>query len=252
MNKKLVISIMFMMLVTMFGVGQGVVAQNSSVIAKAQSITGDRFTIVTRTPKGATIYAVNRPTATVLNAIDKGLADLFAVSRKNGYRTRLNYSDYTIYIAKADRTKNAAGEYSPDFAVGAQQYAGSVYDQGGYIYAAGMVLAACVPQTPPTATAAPKPTDPPKPTAAPATPIAAFAPAVGQVVAESVPDSGAELVEVQKAHRFPTSLPFSRHVAAAFEADQLSAVPFICSIERRRAMRFSISSAIAVAASSGL
>lgn len=93
MNKKLVISIMFMMLVTMFGVGQGVVAQNSSVIAKAQSITGDRFTIVTRTPKGATIYAVNRPTATVLNAIDKGLADLFAVSRKNGYRTRLNYSD---------------------------------------------------------------------------------------------------------------------------------------------------------------
>lgn len=141
MNKKLVISIMFMMLVTIFGVGQGVVAQNSSVTSKAQSITGDRFTIVTRTPKGATIYAVNRPTATVLNAIDKGLADLFAVSRKNGYRTRLNYSDYTIYIAKADRTKNAAGEYSPDFAVGAQQYAGSVYDQGGYIYAAGMVLA---------------------------------------------------------------------------------------------------------------
>ncbi len=122
-------------------VGSIAYGQNSSVTAKAQSITGDRFTISAKTPKGATIYAVNRPTATVLNAIDKGLTDLFAVSRKNGYRTRLNYSDYTIYIARADRTKNAAGEYSPDFAVGAQQYAGSVYDQGGYIYAAGMVLA---------------------------------------------------------------------------------------------------------------
>lgn len=130
-----------MMLLTVFGVGQRVEAQNASVLAKAQSITGDRFTITSRTAKGATIYGVNKPTSTVLNAIDKGLTDLFAVARKNGYRTRLNYSDYTIYIAKADRTKNAAGEYSPDFAVGAQQYAGSVYDQGGYIYAAGMVLA---------------------------------------------------------------------------------------------------------------
>jgi len=46
----------------------------------------------------------------------------------------------TVFIAKADRTKNAAGEYSPDIAVGAAQYAGSIYDQGGYIYAAGMVI----------------------------------------------------------------------------------------------------------------
>lgn len=122
------------------GAAQLVSAQTAQVTAKAQSVTGDRFTITTKTPKGAAIYAVNKPSATVLNAIDKGLTDLFAVARKNGYRTRLNYSDYMIYIAKADRTKNAAGEYSPDFAVGAQQYAGSVYDQGGYIYAAGMVL----------------------------------------------------------------------------------------------------------------
>lgn len=122
------------------GAAQLISAQTAQVTAKAQSVTGDRFTITTKTPKGAAIYAVNKPSATVLKAIDKGLTDLLAVARKNGYRTRLNYSDYTIYIAKADRTKNAAGEYSPDFAVGAQQYAGSVYDQGGYIYAAGMVL----------------------------------------------------------------------------------------------------------------
>src|SRR5262249_32554262 len=52
----------------------------------------------------------------------------------------LNYSDYTVFIAKADRTKDSAGQYSPDIAVGAAQYAGSIYDQGGYIYAAGMVI----------------------------------------------------------------------------------------------------------------
>ncbi len=116
-------------------------AQNSKVLAKAQTVSGDRFTVGVKTPRGASVYAVVRPSAAMLNAIDKGLTDLFVVARKDGYRMRLNYSDYTIYIARSDRTTNAAGEYSPDFAVGASQYAGSVYDQGGYIYAAGMVIA---------------------------------------------------------------------------------------------------------------
>ncbi|HYP54633.1 MAG TPA: hypothetical protein VEQ42_13870, partial [Pyrinomonadaceae bacterium] len=31
-------------------------------------------------------------------------------------------------------------QYSPDIAVGSAQYAGSVYDQGGYVYASGMVI----------------------------------------------------------------------------------------------------------------
>lgn len=115
-------------------------AQTRGVTAEAQRITGDRFTISTRTPKGARIIAVTRPNRAMLNAIDRGLADLFAVARKNRYSRGLRYSDYTIYIAKADRNRDAAGRYSPDIAVGAAQYAGSVYDKGGYIYAAGMVV----------------------------------------------------------------------------------------------------------------
>lgn len=141
MRSKYLIPTIFTVFLFIGSVGQMAFGQNAAVLAKAQSITGDRFPVAGRTPKGATIYAVNRPSAAVLAAIDKGLTDLFAVARKNGYRTRLNYADYTIYIARADRTKNADGQYSPDFAIGAAQYAGSVYDQGGYIYAAGMVLA---------------------------------------------------------------------------------------------------------------
>lgn len=121
--------------------GQTAAAQNAKVLAKAQSITGDRFTVAARTSRGASVYALNRPSTAVLTAIDQGLTDLFAVARKNGYSSRLNYTDYTIYIARADRTKDSAGQYSPDFAIGADQYAGSIYDQGGFIYAAGMVLA---------------------------------------------------------------------------------------------------------------
>lgn len=120
--------------------GVATYAQNRQVLAEAQRITGDRFTVAGRTPRGAAVYAVRRPSAAMLNAIDRGLTDLFAVARKNRYNRRLNYSDYTIFIANADRTKNAAGQYSPDFAVGAAQYAGTDYDQGGYIYAAGMVV----------------------------------------------------------------------------------------------------------------
>jgi hypothetical protein len=114
-------------------------AQSASMVATAERISGDRFTISTRTPKGATVLAVNEPSTDTLAAIDAGLADLFAVARKNRYRRNLNFSDYVIFIAKPDRLKDASGNYSPDIAVGAAQYAGSVYDKGGYIYAAGMV-----------------------------------------------------------------------------------------------------------------
>lgn len=108
---------------------------------EAQRITKDNFSFSARTAKGARVFGVNKPTTQMLSAIDKGLANLFAVARKNGYAQKLNYSDYTIFIAQADRTKNADKQYSPDIAVGAAQYAGSVYDQGGFVYAAGMVLA---------------------------------------------------------------------------------------------------------------
>ncbi len=122
------------------GLSQSAVAQNRRVLSEAQRVTGDRFTISARTPRGANVYAVTRPNAAMLNAIDRGLTDLFAVARKNRYARRLNYSDYTIYIAKADRQTNADGGYSPDIAIGAAQYAGTEYDKGGYIYAAGMVI----------------------------------------------------------------------------------------------------------------
>jgi hypothetical protein len=113
--------------------------QSGTLISQAERISGDHFTIVSKTPKGATVYAVNQPNATMLSTIDDGLTDLFAVARKNGYRRNLNYTDYTIFIAKPDRLKDIDGKYSPDIAVGAAQYAGSIYDKGGYIYAAGMV-----------------------------------------------------------------------------------------------------------------
>ena len=114
-------------------------AQNASVLAKAERVTGDKFTVAITTPRGANIFAVNPPSAAMLKAIDKGLTDLFAIARRNGYRNRLNYSDYSVYIAKADRTR-AGSTYSPDIAVVSKTYAGSIYDNGGYIYAAGMVV----------------------------------------------------------------------------------------------------------------
>lgn len=126
--------------VVIFSVAE-VSSQNRLVLTEAERVTGDRFFFSTKSPRGANIYTVNRPSAAMLNAIDKGLTDLFAVARKNGYTRRLRYSDYSIFIAKADRTKDSEGNYSPDIAVGAAQYAGTDYDQGGFIYAAGMVIA---------------------------------------------------------------------------------------------------------------
>ena len=112
-----------------------------ALINEAKRITNDSFPISIQTPKGARVYAVKQPGSKMLDAIDKGLTDLFAIAQKHKYQKRLNYSDYTIFIAKADRTQNSDKNYSPDIAIGAAQYAGSVYDQGGFVYAAGMVLA---------------------------------------------------------------------------------------------------------------
>jgi len=138
-NKPFSLAAMFLAL--LFGSASLASAQNRQVLAKAESITGDRFTYSVRTPNGANVYAVNRPSAGMLAAIDRGLTELFAVARKNRYSKNLNFADYSIFIAKADRQKDGQGADSPDIAVGAAQYAGSDYDQGGYIYAAGMVVA---------------------------------------------------------------------------------------------------------------
>jgi hypothetical protein len=111
------------------------------LLQRAEQITNDRFNMVTRTRLGANVIAVEKPNDAMLEAIDSGLTDLFAIARRHGYNKRLNYDAYTVFIGNADRTKDSAGNYSPDIAVPAGQYAGSTYDQGGYIYAAGMVLA---------------------------------------------------------------------------------------------------------------
>ncbi|MGI9105400.1 MAG: hypothetical protein ACR2G4_04035 [Pyrinomonadaceae bacterium] len=109
------------------------------VVARAESYTGDRFSFFTVTPRGARVASVRRPRAEALRAIDEGLGELFTVARRHNYRARLNYGDYLVFIARADRTRDGAGAYSPDMAFDATYYAGSVYDRGGYIYAAGMV-----------------------------------------------------------------------------------------------------------------
>jgi len=133
----------FALFVTIFFIGglAEISAQNAKVLAEAQRLTGDRFTVTGRTPLGANVYGVKRASREMMAAIDRGLTDLFAIARRNGYRAKLNYFDYSIYIGNADRQRNAAGEYSPDIAVGTAQYAGTVYDHGGYMYVAGMIVA---------------------------------------------------------------------------------------------------------------
>ena len=110
------------------------------LVGRAQQVTGDRFSVATTTPRGVKVVGRVMPRAEVLNAIDQGFAELFAVAQRHGYQNNLSFQDYTVFIGRADRVRNAAGQYSPDIAVGAAQYAGSVYDQGGYVFAAGMVL----------------------------------------------------------------------------------------------------------------
>jgi hypothetical protein len=115
-------------------------SRDRKLVAYAQQISGDAFPVMVRTPRGARVFARTSPRPEVIRAIDAGFTELFQIARRHGYTRRLNYSDYTIFIGNADRKRDSQGNYSPDVAVPAGQYAGSGYDQGGFIYAAGMVL----------------------------------------------------------------------------------------------------------------
>jgi len=136
---------LFFLLLGLFCIGLSIILGQSRtdrvLINEAEKVTQDSFDFFAQTPKGARVFAADKPSPKMLNAIDAGLSDLFEIARRNNYSKRLNYSDYTIFIARADRTKNSDNQYSPDIAIGAAQYAGSIYDKGGYVYAAGMVLA---------------------------------------------------------------------------------------------------------------
>jgi hypothetical protein len=117
---------------------QGSIEQR--LITRARQITGDAFPVYVKTPRGANVLARVAPSPDVLRAIDNGLSELFNIARRHGYDAKLGHSNYTVFIARADRLRDSSGAYSPDIAVAANQYAGSAYDQGGYVYAAGMVM----------------------------------------------------------------------------------------------------------------
>ncbi len=111
------------------------------VVARAEVFSKDKFKYGVQTPRGARVVAVSEPSRATLEAIDQGLTTLFELAHRRGYKVRLRHQDYIIFMARADRTKDSSGAYSPDIAVPAGQYANSRYDQGGFVYAAGFVLA---------------------------------------------------------------------------------------------------------------
>ena len=110
------------------------------LVAVAEQTSGDKFTVITKSKKGVVIYAVTKPTKQMLAAIDKGLKDLFAISKKYKFRNRTKHKDYVVFIAKPDRLTDSDGNYIPNFSIPVRQYAGTDYDKGGFMYAAGIVL----------------------------------------------------------------------------------------------------------------
>ena len=114
----------------------------TGALAEAEKVSGDYFRFETKSPKGARILSAKRVSEPMARAIDRGLDDLFDAAReeRKGYRKKMRHQDYVIFVGNADRIKNTKGEYSPDIAVGAAQYAGTKYDKGGYIFASGMVI----------------------------------------------------------------------------------------------------------------
>ena len=74
---------------------QNALAQNypdQNLLNQAEQISGDVFIIQKKTSKGAIVYSTKTPSKEFLEAVDKGLTELFAVARKNDYFSKLNFS----------------------------------------------------------------------------------------------------------------------------------------------------------------
>ena len=61
--------------------GQSYRSTNPALVSRAEQVTGDSFTVVTTTPLGVTVFARTTPRVDLLNAIDRGFAELFAVAQ---------------------------------------------------------------------------------------------------------------------------------------------------------------------------
>lgn len=133
-------TILFLTLIGLTNISLAQINIPKGLVTKAEQTSGDKFPFTAKTKKGAMIFANEKPHQEMLNAIDKGLDDLFAIAKKYNYNSRTKHSEYVIFIAKPDRLNDSSGNYVPNFAIPVQQYAGTDYDKGGYMYAAGMVL----------------------------------------------------------------------------------------------------------------
>ncbi len=112
-----------------------------ALVDQAKSVTGDDFPYSTTTPRGVRVFARAKPLPETLRAIDSGLSQLFVLAGRRNYRAVVAHSDYTVFIARADVTRDKGNNYSPGFAVPApESYRGSVFDKGGVLTVAGMVL----------------------------------------------------------------------------------------------------------------
>ena len=133
-------TLLFFILIGLTNVTLAQISIPRGLITKAETLSGDKFPFNAKTKKGAVVFSVEKPKQEILNAIDKGLDDLFKVAKKYNYNAKTKHIEYVIFIANADREKDSAGNYVPNFAIPVGSYAGSIYDKGGYMYAAGMVL----------------------------------------------------------------------------------------------------------------
>ena len=106
------VSLVFM--TTLLSLGQATAVQSRPVpqalIARARQVTGDSFPFTTTTPRGVTVFARTKPRVEVLRAIDQGFGELFAVALRHGYRNRLNYADYIVFIGRPDRMTDSRGQ----------------------------------------------------------------------------------------------------------------------------------------------
>lgn len=92
---------------------------------------------------GITVKSRDHLPFDVVQGILQGFTETFAKARALGYTEGQSFTDYTVLVFPSVRNYDDNGTYSPVFQVflnPKDPYIGSVYDHGGWIYAAERVL----------------------------------------------------------------------------------------------------------------
>ena len=118
-------------------------AKKTDIVTERLQAEIDKLTGRTTTPLGVVILSDSPRSEQFIAAVDAGFRLYQKIAEQEGYKNYPAPEHFTVLVFPAVTETDSSGNYSPSFKVflsPTDPYNGSVYDKGGYVWAAEQVI----------------------------------------------------------------------------------------------------------------